>query len=141
MEIVVEPKAFGQTMAGAITGPIWIRHSAGEFPGPDWHDFPVVILAWWLEALDSKAASMTFSFMDGPLEFAVAKEDANLYRMEFIERRRNGNHLHAEEFISPSALELALHIGASKVLLECSHRGWDGPDIQHLRSLVGTVLQ
>ena len=44
------------------------------FPADPWHDWPVVIIGWWIQnhlsMLESNAA-VTNSFMEGPYEFTV----------------------------------------------------------------------
>ena len=63
-EVVIAPQSFDRSGSGSITGAIWLRHGArgerrADFPEPGWTDFPVVILAWWLDALGALARGET----------------------------------------------------------------------------------
>lgn len=55
--------------------PICLQLDSLQFPHPEWSDFAVVILGWWLEGALSlqthKSVETAFRFMDGPYELLV----------------------------------------------------------------------
>lgn len=55
--------------------PICLQLDSLHFPHPEWSDFAVVILGWWLEGALSlqtrKSVQTVFRFMDGPYELLV----------------------------------------------------------------------
>jgi ParB-like nuclease domain len=47
--LVVDPDSL-ELSRGSITGKIHISNATCTFPEPEWNDFVVVVLGWWLEA-------------------------------------------------------------------------------------------
>ncbi len=62
-----------------ITGVIYLQVGDVHFPEPDWNDFPVIILRWWLKELlrlwhgELKSGeSIECLFMDGDFYYSVS---------------------------------------------------------------------
>jgi hypothetical protein len=141
-EIVVRPASLDRSGSGRITGPVWVRHARrGEapqdFPEENWSDFPVVILAWWLDALaaleSAEVEEATCTFMDGPFEFRVARAEPTLLHVRCFGRGIDADDPVAD-FRAPAAgLHNAVRAAADAVLAECDRRGWAGRDVPELR--------
>jgi hypothetical protein len=60
------------------------------FPADDWRDFPVIVLAWWLDGwrrLRDSGATVSNSFMNGPFAFeAGPSEDDRTVALRFLRR-------------------------------------------------------
>lgn len=69
-ELIVEPATLAAGGMGPTTGAIWMEVKGRPFPGRGWHDFPEVILAWWMTELtqlvSEKSDTALLRFMDGP---------------------------------------------------------------------------
>jgi hypothetical protein len=141
-EIVVRPASLDRSGSGSTTGPIWMRHAARDeapqdFPETNWSDFPVVILAWWLDALaaleGAEVEEATCTFMDGPFEFRVAPAEPTLARVRCFGRGIDADELVADFRASAATLRKAVRAAAAAVLDECDRRGWAGRDVPELR--------
>ena len=77
VDVVADTSSLECSKMGSITGRVFLRGPTGEFPGRGWSDFPVVILAWWIEGLadviTGKNRSFEGLFMDGPYAFIVER--------------------------------------------------------------------
>jgi hypothetical protein len=140
VEIRVEPASFDRAGAGAITGPIWLHHGrrdapGADFPEPRWSDFPVVVLAWWLEALAAQegGAETTFRFMDGPFELRVAPAEPSLVRVRCFGHGIDAKAAGADFRAAAAAFYAAVRSAAAAALAECDRRSWAGPDVEALR--------
>ncbi len=65
-----------RSASGTILGVIYLDLDTRAFPDAQWSDFPVVILAWWIDAvgplLSGPTRSTELRFMDGPFWVEVA---------------------------------------------------------------------
>src|SRR5688572_3706114 len=70
---------------GSIAGVVSVRGIDRCFPSGDWSDFPVVILAWWLEPvsriLEGKSNFWECRFMDGPLILRLVQQAGDSWLM------------------------------------------------------------
>ena len=68
ISLVVDLEKLELTSSNNVVGPVFFRIGTEAFPEEGWWDFPVVIIAWWINhsarLLDS-AREVTFQFMDG----------------------------------------------------------------------------
>ena len=147
VELVVVPSSFDRSRSGAITGPIWLRHSGrnghvGDFPEAGWIDFPVVILGWWLEALGAlECGTIECSFMDGPFEFTVSDFNNTLARVRCFGRGIEAK-VPVADFQAPvSMLRASLRSAAVSALAECDRRKWTSPDVEQLRASLGSAAE
>ncbi len=134
-EVIVEPSRLVRRETGSIIGPLVVRAGNVVFPEPGWHDFPVVVLGWWLE----KSTRLTahgigeFLFMDGPFFFTVHTNRRTEARVCFQERRVAGNYAIAEATTPVASVVSAIESAARDVFLTCQTREWDNRDVERLR--------
>jgi hypothetical protein len=73
-----------------ITFPIHISVGESVFPDAQWHDFPVVILGWWLEQVNALSqdplTTAILRFMDGPYEIKISPKSADLWLLTGLVR-------------------------------------------------------
>jgi hypothetical protein len=148
--VVVNPAAFERSQSGQVFGPITLRYEprAGEpaeFPEPGWTDFVVVLLSWWLEQIETLRIGVEeevrCGFMDGPLEFTVARQDADTYRLRCLERTRDGEDV-IEDWTSPTAtFDASLREAGRATLAECDRRGWASRDVATLRRALDAAIR
>lgn len=135
----VDPAGFSSTGGARIHGPIWCESDAVAFPGPNWHDFPVVVLRSWLEAAvllaDGGGRSATIRFMDGPYKVQLFKTESEWWQAELVaERDGRANVTHQFEF-PPASLVRSLIVCTDDLLQECTVRSWESVDIDAVRLL------
>lgn len=137
--VKVDPATLAQSSSGSITGLIVVQSGEASFPDPHWDDFPITILAWWLEPvpriLKGKTRSWECLFMDGPCSLQLEQEHDDAWKLTGL---RNSNvqltaTVSCREFIH-SVLQ-----AARLILHECHQRNWQSRDIDTLASAVRTV--
>jgi hypothetical protein len=77
MQIVFDPSTVRQSKIGSITGVVYFDFDSGRgFPGVGWNDFVVVILNWWIAALQKilQGEKAELRFMDGPYWISVVPQ-------------------------------------------------------------------
>ncbi|CAN7660364.1 hypothetical protein LJR220_006238 [Bradyrhizobium sp. LjRoot220] len=129
---------------GLVTGVIYVDFGLFQFPDPNWNDFVVVILGWWLMALIDLVSGTTsqveLRFMDGPLWISTQNETTNLCTMTCLKGPPDRIQYECEG----SALELLKSTleAAARVHGVCAQRGWASPDIDSLgrRIAAGRLL-
>lgn len=116
---------------GAITGRIHVSNATSTFPEPEWNDFVVVILGWWLDAaaqiFDGRQRDVQFQFMDGPFSIAVSSRTGLTLELTLQagpKRRRTGETWTCEA----EAVRRELLRSARTVLATCSANGWKTDD-------------
>ena len=134
VEIVVRSESLARSPTGNITGQIHIARSAGSFPDESWHDFPVVILAWWVAGLRLVASgdrrSFVGNFMDGPFSFRIDADVGDLGRMAW------GGCTFAPETVSITALLHSAVAAGQTVLESCRARGWTSSELESLEQAI-----
>lgn len=77
IDVVVDADSLERSEMGSITGIEFLRCPTGEFPERGCSEFPIVILAWWIEGLANLTGGNPRSFrgffMDGPYAFVVER--------------------------------------------------------------------
>jgi hypothetical protein len=70
MQIFFDPSTLIQSKMGSVTGVIYFDFGSGrKFPSEGWNDFVVVILNWWMAAVQKivqRGEKAELRFMDGP---------------------------------------------------------------------------
>ena len=132
--IKVDTATLSMSSLGSITGVIAFCESNLWFPSLNWRDFPVVILAWWLEPvpriIQRKTQVWECRFMDGPLFLELAEQKDDIWSM-------TGSRNDSVEFdatVSCQSFIRTLLSAAREVLGTCSQRGWQNRDIEVLSS-------
>ena len=123
--VAVDLSSFEHCGSGSITGRICLEIGDTRFPESDWSDFPISLLAWWLEALDEPAPVLRF--MDGPFSVIVNRQlkSAQLMRGDaLIETRMD---------VDAKDLQRSVRSAAYSVIDHCDRVGISGADIDVLR--------
>jgi hypothetical protein len=124
-----------------ITGRIWIDLGGTAFPERDWNDFPVVILGWWLRALQGLLLQTTrsdaFLFMDGPYEYRVAVLDGARWQLHLV-RRGHTEHVLTTGTVAALGFASSITCAASELIRACTDRGWS-TDVQGLQFAVDRI--
>jgi len=126
----------GENVGRSITGVLYFDFSGFFFPGDGWSDFVVVILTWWLSALERLERGVecegVLRFMDGPYWIAVAARDGDVVLLRCTEDRRGVGVVH-EEQVSLSELGREVRRIAKQVASACQRRRIDSSDVDVLR--------
>jgi hypothetical protein len=136
MRIVFDPNTLHQSKMGSVTGVVYFDFGAKrQFPVTGWSDFVIVVVNWWLAALDciSHGGMETeLRFMDGPYWIAVvAQEGANLL-LRCTEDRRDAGVVY-EVVVGVGDLRRELTDLAGEVSQACARAGIESADLDHLR--------
>lgn len=106
------------------------------FPEEGWSDFPVVILAWWIEGLAGLVAGRERSFqghfMDGPFAFVLERGAGAAGRIAWGENR---THVSVGIVEVASLLRSAVTAGR-QVAQECQARQWSNRDLETLERVI-----
>lgn len=70
--LIVGSENYQLSKLGVVIGIIFFECDEQFFPERNWTDFPIDVLAWWLDELDSGKTTLRLDFMDGPF-FLEAK--------------------------------------------------------------------
>ena len=137
--VKVDTSTLAMSSSGSITGVVAISVSGNFFPAPNWDDFPVVILNWWLEPLsrilDGRSNLWNCRFMDGPVLMQIMQLEDDLWCV-------TGLHNDSVEFkakISCRVFIQSLLYAAREVLAACINRGWKSRDIDNLASTLREI--
>jgi hypothetical protein len=136
VSIVVDPSSLTRTASGGVAGKLLLRGEAADFPAADWFDFPLVVLAWWIDGLSKlvsgEAATFQGLFMEGPYAFTLQSETDGFSAISWGVRGKEHpvgtvslRHLHKE----------AVEAGAA-VARECRTRSWHGADLRELEEVL-----
>jgi len=132
-EVTVDPSSLDRTASGGITGRLALRIGEAWFPAPQWHDFPVVVLAWWLREivrpLSASGGSARCRFMEGPVAFKVVHQRVGGWSVILVEGTRE----HPETEVDGEVLIRSMSTAADRLLAECARRNWHGDDVEDLR--------
>jgi len=136
VDVVADVSSLSRSPRGSITGQIFLRGLAGDFPEERWSDFPVVILGWWIEGLTRVLAGQERSFqgmfMDGPYAFVVHRESGDSGRMAWG-RRGEETSIGIVDF---RAL-LRSAVAAGRLVTEaCRARSWSSRDLETLERVI-----
>lgn len=124
--------------SGKVTGGIWLRAFGHNFPEREWNDYPVVVLAWWLEAMCKlsigSVAKAECNFMDGPWHFELEPAGAS-WRIRLVDGHKKGSARVVGEGLVPSKLLLQQTVTASRTVADdCRRRGWAPADLPALEA-------
>jgi len=133
VEIIVDENSLDISKHGSIYGEIFFKVGETCFPGPEWDDFPVVILKWWIDAwkaiwIGKSGTASEFLFMDGPVKIKIKKLNEETAALDFI--RQGSKEPYVQCHIDQ--LKRALLVASRKVLREVNKRGWKTNDIDWL---------
>ena len=136
--VSVAPTTLQRSSSGLITGTIALRLGETWFPEPDWSDFPVTVLTWWLHALtrplSGRSTSVSCQFMEGPYAFVVARDADDRWDIAPV----LDGHRRASIRVDGAAFVGSVERAGADVVAECERRGWTS-DVAELRSAVAGV--
>src|SRR5262245_29261725 len=139
----VRGESFVMNRVGSITGEIWVSIADYEFPGPGWHDFPVVILGWWLDGIEKllrgRADKAVCSFMDGDYSFDLVPLDQQALRVHLYRDSFARGNCMREATAEVNSVSRTILDAARTVLEVCVSRRWSGRDVGLLRSRYSEV--
>jgi hypothetical protein len=124
-----------------ITGEIWLEVGDFSFPSQSWSDFPVIILSWWLDALDmlhTANSTTEFLFMDGPYSFTVSRRNGECV-LQCIEDPRGDKESLWQGVVNLNGLSSQVRSAATSGVQQCRRRGWTTPDTSSLESTVAAL--
>lgn len=125
----------------SITGHVYFAFNGFSFPSSDWNDFVVVIVSWWLDALQTirENQEATLRFMDGPYSLVLSVEKSDTALARCIEERDELVTIH-QEFVELSDLCSEIHSLAQLIVFHCRENGMESSDVDLLESrVVGTA--
>jgi len=137
VRLIFDPATLRQSRSGSITGVIC--YDFGEqrqFPAPDWNDFVVVVLNWWIAALEEMTAGsqqVKFQFMDGPYWITAVPQGEGGLLLNCIEDRRDAGRLF-EVLVTECDLRRELMGAARNVLRACATAGIESSELNELRT-------
>jgi len=136
MRIVFDPNTLHQSKMGSVTGVVYFDFGGKrQFPGAGWSDFVIVIVNWWLAALDriyQGDVETQLRFMDGAYRIVVVAQEGASLLLRCIEDRRDGEDVY-EVIVGLRDLRCELIDLASKVSQACASVGIESVDLDHLR--------
>jgi hypothetical protein len=122
-----------------VTGELWIQYDSFSFPYKNWSDFPVIILGWWLENIQSLITGYEkqceCSFMDGPYLFKIVVENDSNWLIQFIKSGVNKDICEFQIRISYKELLNEILDSAKNILDFCKKNKWESDDIKRLQDL------
>jgi hypothetical protein len=136
VRLIFDPATLYQSGSrGSITAVIYYDFGDGrQFPEEDWNDFVVVILNWWIEAMEQAAAEpVKLYFMDGPFWMTAVPEGEDSLRLSCVEDRRGAGTLF-EVVVKQSDLRRELMTVARSVSSACASAGFESADLNELRT-------
>jgi hypothetical protein len=136
IEVVVDTQSLDRSSSGNITGPVFLRGPTGGFPESGWSDFPVVILAWWIEGLitivTGKERSFQGLFMDGPFAFVVQRGGGTSCRIAWGKQGEEAS----IGIIDIDALLRSAVSAGRQVTDACRAREWTSRDLENLERAI-----
>ncbi len=136
IKIVLGKDSLHRSTKGSITGIIYFDFGHYQFPEKEWSDFVVVIISWWLNALDQVVRGISkcidFHFMDGPLLLRLKKDSKDILKLECIDE---GKHAKVEftSYVYLKNIFSELEIAAEELINQCKLNDWKSDDIEALK--------
>lgn len=137
--VVINPDTIEQLKNGSITGVIYFDFGDYQFPEIEWNDFIVVIVGWWIKAVQGLSKNIvdtdSLDFMDGPLQVRITRKD-NIFCL--VECINNGTRRAVEHSTIVPIDELFSNIVKAGNLVNniCKKNKWHSEDIGLLNKLV-----
>ncbi len=136
IEVRVDTDTLSQGASGSITGVISLFDKGWTFPESEWNDFPVVILAWWLEALSTLSHTgkpAECLFMDGSQVLRVSLTSSGAWLVECLASEDEEPVRIVQ--VQPSAFMRSLREASRSVVHACQVRGFQSTEVSRLAQL------
>jgi len=134
--ITIVPDSFVQMSSGQITGVIYFQFGEKAFPAPEWNDFVVVMLCWWLEAVvqvvDGIKEMAELWFMDGPFYVRIFTKGREGWYLECIHSRKNNEVVEYSTLVEPMNMLKSLLSVADETINQCQKNEWTLSDLDLL---------
>jgi hypothetical protein len=134
MQIVFDSTTLHQGKMGSVTGVVYFDFgSVGQFPMFRWNDFVVVVLTWWMAALEELnlgSEQACFRFMDGPYWITGIAQGQNIL-LRCTEDRVGAGVLY-EVVVALKDLRRELTSFSSQLLRACTQAGIQSEDLDDL---------
>jgi hypothetical protein len=118
-----------------MTGVIYFQFGEKTFPEPDWNDFVIVVLCWWLEAViqmvDGVKENAELWFMDGPFYVRIFTKGKERWYLECIHRRKN-ERVEYSTLVEPVIMLKSLLSVARETIDQCKKNEWTLSDLDLL---------
>ena len=141
----VSPETFKRGSTGLVVGSIWLELDATLFPSNRWIDFPVVILGWWLQAIQAMSGGGKKRgeclFMDGPYWFVIEEIDPKSWIIQCFERRIRANEVLHSLMVDPAVVVQETRSAANSVIRTCHEKAWYSDDLVLLESHYALTTQ
>jgi hypothetical protein len=138
IEVVTDVSSLHPSEMGNITGQVFLRGPAGDFPESRWSDFPVVILRWWIEGLTAVVAGKNRSFqgmfMDGPFAFVVQRDADTAGRIAWGQTGKETS----LGIVDLTALLRSAVTAGRQVADACRSRQWHSRDLDNLERAIAS---
>jgi hypothetical protein len=134
--LIFDPATLQQSGSGSITAVICYDFGQQQFPAPDWNDFVVIVLNWWIAALEASTAGsqpIKLQFMDGPYWITATRQGEGGLLLSCIEDRRGAGRPF-EVLVTESDLRRELMRAARNVSRACTSAGIESSDLNELRT-------
>jgi hypothetical protein len=136
MRIVFDPNTLHQSKMGSVTGVVYFDFGGGrQFPAAGWSDFVIIVVSWWLAALDrisQGGVETELHFMDGPYWIVMVAQTGAKLLLRCSENRRDAEAVY-EVVVGWGDLRRQLTNLASEVSQACARAGIESADLDHLR--------
>lgn len=112
-----------------ITGRLAISVENWRFPDPQWNDFVVTVLSWWIREtvylLVEADATVELRFMDGPFWVVASRPDSGTdrVRLAFTEGRAASDVVIGRAEVPIDEFARAIANAAKRVIEACERRG------------------
>ena len=135
IRIVLDQNTLRQSKSGSVTAVIYFDFGFGrQFPSADWDDFVVVIISWWMAALNELmhgSDEVCLHFMDGPYEIRASVQGANVVLC--CVRQRVDAEESYEVIVGLEELRRELMTAAGKLSSACSRANIQAPELSEIR--------
>ena len=135
--INVDPLTMTRSAAGQIAGRICVQVGDVAFPDSQWSDSVVVVLLWWLAALEElsscRADSVQLQFMDGPFALDLRRGSPTGINVTGVQvGALKPKRLTSSLSVYATELRASVYGAAISIVTECSRRGWSNRDVTEL---------
>ena len=136
MRIAFDPNTLHQSKMGSVTAVVYFDFGGKrQFPGARRSDFVIVVVNWWLAALDrisQGAVETKLRFMDGPYWIVIVVQEGASLLLRCTDDRRDAEVVY-EVVVAVEDLRRELTNLASEVSQACAIAGVESIELDHLR--------
>ncbi len=126
--VVATPSEMTRRPSGSVIGPVHVVVGGAALPSASWHDFPVVVLTWWCDAVARRRRRMVLDFIDGPCSLRLELAATAVATIWFVD----GDVERPCGVASLDEVRRTILHAAEEVLLECQRRAWTAADTRQL---------